>query len=108
MLLQFKFIIAIVIAGLLFFSYNWIERNAVNRYVAKQAIIQQKADDEQQAKYNTLAESFESMRHNQQVVTKLVEKKVTKIIEKPIYRNICIDSEGVDEANKALKGGSNG
>lgn len=41
-------------------------------------------------------------KEKQKIQTEYVYKTVEKIVEKPVYKNICIDQEGLDELNKLI------
>ena len=77
----------------------------------------QKYKDDLQAKTN-LVDVLISQR-DEAIATKTVEEKVTvqtkikevqvnvdKIVEKPIYRNVCLDDDGLRAANSALTAGA--
>ena len=77
----------------------------------------QKYQDDLQAK-TTLVDVLISQR-DEAIATKTVEEKVTvqtkikevqvnvdKIVEKPIYRNVCLDDDGLRAANSALTAGA--
>lgn len=71
--------------------------------IAKIEQAQQKALIEQQNKANEVSASYETERAEQQVRTQVVYKTVEKIVTKPIYRNVCIDADGLHEINSLIK-----
>lgn len=71
--------------------------------IAKIEQEQQKALIEQQNKANEVSASYEAERAEQQVRTQVVYKTVEKIVTKPVYRNVCIDADGLHEINSLIK-----
>lgn len=71
--------------------------------IAKIEQEQQKALIEQQNKANEVSASYEEERAEQQVRTQVVYKTVEKIVTKPVYRNVCIDADGLHEINSLIK-----
>lgn len=84
--------------------YWWVGNHAVENYKQEQAIVQAKADKAQQLKYDTLAADYEVAKASREVVYKTITKRVDKIVERKVYSNECFDLEGLEEANKALRG----
>jgi hypothetical protein len=63
-----------------------------------------KAKQEQQDKYDALAKKLEDTKAERIVQTNTITKIVPQIVEREVYKNICIDSEGMNVINKAIKG----
>lgn len=40
------------------------------------------------------------------VVYRTITRSVDKVVEKPIYRNVCLEPDGLRDANVALSGGT--
>lgn len=102
--MQVKILIAIVIAGVAFWTHNYIGTKAVDEYKAEQAIVQAAADKAQQDKYNKLSEDYEQAKANKEIVYKTLTRTVERIVKEPAYQVPCISQEGVEVANKALEG----
>ena len=71
--------------------------------IAKIEQEQQKALIEQQNKANEVSASYEEERAEQQVRTQVVYKTVEKIVTKPVYRNVCIDADGLNTLNGLIQ-----
>ena len=54
--------------------------------------------------YNQIAQQLEASKNEHIVSNQAVSKVVTRIITKPIYSNVCLDSDGLSAANAALAG----
>jgi len=107
---QIKAVAAIILALFLFVAYQWVTVDAGNKavaaYVAKQAEAQAKADKLTKDKYDNLEAELIVAKATRKTVYKTVTKTVDKIIDRPVYKTQCVDSEGLEAANKALSGGN--
>jgi len=56
----------------------------------------------QQEKINKVSADYEKLKSEQRVKNEVVIKEVQKIIERPVYRNICIDADGVSAINSLI------
>lgn len=56
--------------------------------------------------YNQIAQQLEVVKNEHISSNQAVSKVVTRIITEPIYRNVCLDSDGLSAANAALTGQS--
>lgn len=50
------------------------------------------------------SQHLEEQKAQQQVVYQTITKTVDRIVEKPVYKNVCLDTDGVAAANAALAG----
>jgi hypothetical protein len=66
------------------------------------AVADQQAKEQAQA--NAASTKLESGNEKARVVYKTITQNVDKIVEKPVYRNICFDDGGMQLANQALTG----
>lgn len=57
---------------------------------------------EQQEDVKKINQQYLIEKEKQKIQTEYVYKTVEKIVEKPVYKNICIDQEGLDELNKLI------
>lgn len=53
---------------------------------------------------NALSKELEDQKNETRVVYKTIEKQIPKIVERPVYRNECIDDRGLLLVNEALSG----
>jgi hypothetical protein len=58
------------------------------------------AEAKQAAASAALEKQKESVRVEYQTIT----KEVTKLVDRPVYRNVCLDDDGLRLANRALSG----
>ena len=56
----------------------------------------------QQSQFNKVSADYEKLKSEQRVKNKVVIKEVQKIIDRPVYRNICIDANGVSAINSLI------
>ena len=63
---------------------------------------QQKALIEKQNKINKVNADYEQLKSEQRVKVETVTREVQKIIERPVYSNICIDSDGLRSINSLI------
>lgn len=50
------------------------------------------------------SQDYQALKAEREQKEKVQYVKVQKIVEKPIYRNVCIDNGGLSELNRAIKG----
>ena len=60
------------------------------------------AAKEQRDKFNTASAAYEKLKSEQRVNNEVVIKEVQKIIDRPIYYNICIDADGLQQLNSLI------
>lgn len=68
---------------------------------------QQKAAEQYAARvqaYNQLADEYETAKAKRGVVYETITKTVDKLVDRPVYRNVCIDDDGLRQINAALAG----
>jgi hypothetical protein len=106
--LQSKLIGAILLGTVLWIGYEWIGAKAVQEYKDEVAVAQAEADKAQREKYNKLSEDFEALKTKRQENAKIVTKQVETVITRDVYRNTCIDSDGLRIINDAIKGANSG
>lgn len=63
---------------------------------------QQKALVEKQNNINKVSADYEQLKSEQRVITQTKIREVQKIIERPVYSNICIDSDGLRSINSLI------
>lgn len=68
---------------------------------------QQKALIEKQNKINKMSADYEQLKSEQRVKVETVTREVQKIIERPVYNNVCIDDDGLRIINSLITDDSN-
>lgn len=63
---------------------------------------QQKALVEKQNKINKVSADYEQLKSEQRVITETKIREVQKIIERPVYNNVCIDDDGLRIINSFI------
>ena len=63
---------------------------------------QQAALKQANGKANQASANYEQLKATQQVKIQTVRDTVQKIVEKPIYRNVCLDNDGLQQLGKAI------
>ncbi|WP_149930552.1 hypothetical protein [Acinetobacter soli] len=65
-----------------------------------------KALTEKQNQINKVSADYEKAKSEQRVQVETVTRKVQKIIERPIYNNVCFDDDGLQQINNLVSNGS--
>lgn len=86
---------AILIAIVASFSFGWKTKGWYED--SKDLAAQKAVKEAQSAIAKQLEEKIQDLRANERVV----EKEKLRIIEKPVYKNICLDEEAVALINKS-------
>ncbi|MHA3051821.1 hypothetical protein [Acinetobacter sp. ANC 4640] len=63
---------------------------------------QQTALKQANDKANQASADYEELKATQQVKIQTVRDTVQKIVERPVYRNVCLDSDGLQQLGKAI------
>lgn len=63
---------------------------------------QQKALIDKQNKINKVSAEYEQLKSEQRVKVETVTREVQKIIERPVYSNVCIDDDGLRIINSLI------
>lgn len=63
---------------------------------------QQKALIKKQNEVNTVSAEYEQLKSEQRVITETKIREVQKIIERPVYHNVCIDNDGLRNINSLI------
>lgn len=59
---------------------------------------------DQAEQMNVISADLERARHEKQIVYRTLTKRVEKVAERDVYRNVCLDDDGVRLVNSALAG----
>lgn len=62
------------------------------------------AYDAKAKQYNEASAALEAARNEREIVYRTIEKRVEKVVERPVYRNVCLDERGVQLINDAFAG----
>jgi hypothetical protein len=85
-------------------AFYYVYEKGFNACDAQWIVKRAQANAEAQTKYNAVATKLENTKAERIVQTNTITKIVPQIVEREVYKNICVDSQGVDVINKALKG----
>jgi hypothetical protein len=72
------------------------------------AKIQKLKDDQQNAlikkqnEVNKVSADYEQLKSEQHIKVETVTREVQKIIERPVYNNVCIDADGLRNINSLI------
>lgn len=87
------------------------DADAADRYQTKIATMQveaqdrtQKARDALMAQANAAVTTLESQNAKASIVYRTITQTVDKIVDRPVYRNVCLDDDGLRLVNAALGG----
>ena len=78
-----------------------------DHYDAAAARAQQEAAAAYQARtveLNAIAAQLEQSRHERKIVYRSIARDVEKVVTRDVYRNVCLDADGVRIVNDALAG----
>lgn len=101
---QIKIAEYLVVFAVLFGIAYYIYDKGYNAADQKWQVAQAQANAAAQAKYNLVAQQLEVAKADRIVQTQYITKTVTKLVDRPVYQNICLDQDGMDVINKALSG----
>lgn len=59
------------------------------------------AEREQRSRADKVSGQYEELKGQDRVHTEVINNKVEKITERPVYRNVCLDADGVSALNEA-------
>ncbi len=85
-----------IFAGVLGFAAGWQvndwRHDAAEAEHARQAKV---AEDKQEAKADEAAASHEGVREQIRTEFQVIYRDRDRVVEKPVYRNVCIDADGL-------------
>lgn len=58
---------------------------------------------EKQNELNKISSEYESLKLEQEKKQRVIYKNVEKFIDRPVYRNVCLDDDGMSEINSAIE-----
>lgn len=74
-------------------------KQQVNQLKREYSILKEKADKQAYS----AGELYESKKTTLKEKQNVVHKTIEKIIERPIYLNVCLDDDGLSEINSSIK-----
>lgn len=63
------------------------------------------AAQQQQIEMNKVSADYEKLKAEQATKVEYITKTITKYIDRPVYRNVCIDDDGRMQLNELIKSG---
>jgi len=63
---------------------------------------QQKALIKKQNQVNTVSAEYEQLKSEKRVITETKIREVQKIVDRPVYHNVCIDDDGLRIINSLI------
>ena len=64
---------------------------------------QHQAQAEQQNQVNEVSADYESDKAKREVETQVIYKTIEKVVDRPVYRNVCIDDDGLSTLNSIIE-----
>lgn len=99
-----KLIAAAVLIVAILGSY-WATYSAGKRHEKMaQVVAIAEANEIASKNYDTLFELYLAAEGKEKIRIKTIKQEVVKIVERDVYSNTCMDSEGLAKANEALSG----
>lgn len=95
---------AVLIVGVTWYlvAHHYALKEAADLAKAQQeAAVQYQAVNK---KYNDVSVQLETAKAQKQIVYQTITREVPTIIQRDVYRNVCLDPDGMRLANKALAG----
>lgn len=100
-------VVLLVLLGLAMAFGAWkhfaLERSESQREadIAKAVRPYVDAEREQRSRADKVSGQYEELKSQDRVHTEVINNKVEKITERPVYRNVCLDADGVSAINEA-------
>jgi hypothetical protein len=95
-------LVAAFVAGAMVNGWRLSAKYDAERITAAKAA--KEAYDAKAKQYNEAAQALEVARNEREIVYRTITKQVEKVVERPVYRNVCLDERGVQLINDALSG----
>lgn len=103
---QIKIAEYVIVIAVVFGAAWWVYDKGYDACDKEWIVKEVKATQEAQKKYDDVAAKLESTKAERIVQTNTITKIVPQIVEHEVYKNVCLDQQGLDVINKALKGES--
>lgn len=93
-----------VLAAALSFGAAWqIQDWRMDAKMLEQKQKAEKAQADQEARGDGAAKGLEGDKAKIEIRYKTITKTVEKIVERPVYKNVCLDQDGIDAINGVEK-----
>lgn len=100
--LAFLLIITLAVLNHNFGQIEKAEQKCVEK-IQKIERAQAEALAKQQDKVNKVSADYEKLRSEQRTKVEKVTRTVQKVVERPIYKSSCFDTDGLSEINSLIK-----
>ena len=97
---------AIAVMGALAYAYHTVKESGRDEIRLEWKAANEKARREELAKGQAAAENKEKKDAAARVIYRTIEKKVDRVVDRVEYRNVCIESDGLQLARSAILGKS--
>lgn len=64
---------------------------------------QHQAQAKQQDQVNEVSSDYEADKAQRQIETQVIYKTIEKVVDRPVYRNLCIDDDGLSTLNSLIE-----
>lgn len=97
------FIFSIIVGGVFYsgMSYQQLKYDAQAKAQTEQMHMKYVAEDK---RFNSVAAGLEAKKVEREIVYVTIEKEIEKVVSRDIYRNDCIDDDGLRLINESLSG----
>ena len=97
-------LLALAILGTLAGIGYSIRKAGMDAVRAEWAEANRQAREKEAAQAGKAAEKLEAKREKAKVIYRTITKEVDKIVERPVYRSVCLDTDGLRLARCAIRG----
>lgn len=96
---------AAIVASVLGFAAGWQVNDWRHEAAGAEHASQVKAsEDKQEAKADDASASHEGVREQIRTEFQIIYRDRDRVVEKPIYRNVCLDADGLRLVKRAIGG----
>jgi len=109
-------LIFILMLFIFIFGYVWYANSLAgdlrNAEIASDARVEEalrpyiEAEKAAQVQANEESEEYEKTKQAERIRTETIIKEVEKIVERPVYRNVCLDADGLSAINQGITSNS--
>lgn len=101
---EIKAVVGLVIVTAMAFGGRYIYDKGWDAKASADMVAQAKVNKVAQDKYNTITQQLTDAKGKTTIVYQTITKYKDKIVDRPVYQNVCLDSDGVNTINQALSG----
>lgn len=108
-------LLALAILSAIYLVFQWVDNHWETDAGVRKGKAECKADwdkaikdqkEKEEAKASAAVKTLGDKDAKAKVVYREITKTIDKYIDRPVYRNICFDDDGLRDANRALNGES--